>query len=89
MTETALKQKVISYIDDLDSEQTLRVITFIEALPRKNEQLQNSKTPEERAQAKKALDEIFAMSRPAKQEINKDGRKEIAQAIWKKYESLD
>lgn len=55
MTETALKQKVISYIDDLDSEQTLLVITFIEALPRKNEQLQNSKTPEERAQAKKNI----------------------------------
>lgn len=89
MTETALKEKVINYIDTLDDEQTLQVITFIKTLSRKNEPLQNSKTPEERAMAQKALDELFAIGRPAKHEISTDGRKEIAKALWRKYESLD
>ena len=89
MAAMALKQKVINYIDTLDDEQTLSVIMFIESMPRKNEPLQNSKTPEQRAKAKQALDEIFAMGRPAKHEISLNGRKEAAQAIRRKYESLN
>ncbi|MBQ8680774.1 MAG: hypothetical protein IJ530_16090 [Treponema sp.] len=89
MAAMALRQRAINYIDTLDDEQTLRVISFIETLPRKNQPLQNSKTPEERAKAKQALDELFAMSRPAKHEISLDGRKEVAEALWRKYEGLD
>lgn len=89
MAAMPLRQQAINYIDTLDDEQTLSVITFIESMPRKKQPLQNSKTPEERAKAKEALDELFAMSRPAKHEISLDGRKEISEALWRKYESLD
>ena len=88
MAAMPLRQQVIDYVDQLDDEQTLRVITFIETLPRKKQPLQNSTTPEERARAKQALDELFAMSRPAKHEISLDGRKEAAHAMRRKYESL-
>lgn len=88
MVETAIKQKAINYIETLDDEQTLQVITYIEKMPKKKP-LQNSKTPEERAAAQRALDDIFAMSRPEKRKTSLDGRKEIAQALWRKYESLD
>ncbi len=88
MSAMPLRQQVINYVDQLDDEQTLRVITFIETLPRKKQSLQNSKTQEERARAKQALDELFAMSRPAKHEIDPDGRKETAEAMRRKYENL-
>lgn len=80
MAAMALKQKVINYIDTLDDEQTLSVIMFIESMPRKDKPLQNSKTPEQRAKAKQALDELFTMGRPAKHEISLNGRKEAASA---------
>ena len=35
MAAMPLRQQVIDYVDQLDDEQTLRVITFIETLPRK------------------------------------------------------
>ena len=56
MAAMALRQKAINYIDTLDDEQTLSVIMFIESMPKKKEPLQNSKTPEQRAKAKQALD---------------------------------
>lgn len=62
---------------------------FIESMPRKDKPLQNSKTPEPRAKAKQALDELFAMGHPAKHEISLNGRKEAAQAMRRKYESLN
>ncbi len=89
MAAMALRQKAINYIDTLDDEQTLSVIMFIESMPRKDKPLQNSKTPEQRAKAKQALDELFAMGRPAKHEISLNGRKEAAQAMRRKYESLN
>lgn len=54
----------------------------------KKQLLHNSKTPEEREKAKQAYEELVAMARPAKQEISLNGQKEVAEAIWKKYESL-
>lgn len=89
MAAMALKQKVINYIDTLDDEQTLSVIMFIESMSKKKEPLQNSKTPEQRAKAKQALDELFAMGRPGKHEISLNGRKEAASAMRRKYESLN
>ena len=89
MAAMPLKQRAINYIDTLDDEQTLSVIMFIESMPKKKQPLQNSKTPEERVKAKQALDDLFAMARPAKQEISLNGRKEAAAALWRKYESLN
>ena len=89
MAAMALRQKAINYIDTLDDEQTLSVIMFIESMPKKKKPLQNSKTPEQRTKAKQALDELFAMARPAKREISLNGRKEAVQAMQRKYESLN
>lgn len=89
MAVMQLRQQAINYLDTLDDEQTLRVITFMETMPRKEPFLQNSKTPEERKKAELALNELFTMSRPAEHEISLDGKKEVAEALLKKYESLD
>ena len=85
MAAMQLRQRAINYLDTLDDEQTLRVITFMEAMPRKQQSLQNSKTPEERVKAKQALDELFAMGRPAKHDVSLDGKKEATEALWRKY----
>ena len=89
MAAMPLRQRAINYLDTLDDEQTLSVIMFIESMPRKKMPLQNSKTPEEREKAKQALDDFFAMARPAKKEISLNGQKEVAAALWGKYESLN
>lgn len=89
MAAMALRQKAIDYIDTLDDEQTLSVIMFIESMPRKKQLLQNSKTPEQQAKAKQALDELFAMGRPSKHEVSLNGCKEAALAMRRKYESLN
>ena len=89
MAAMALRQRVINYIDSLDDEQTLSVITFIESLPQKRKNMQNSKTPEERLLAKQAMDELFAMARPSKHDISLNGGKEAAGAMRRKYESLN
>lgn len=89
MAAMPLRQRAINYIDTLDDEQTLSVIAFIENMPQKKRSLQNSKSPEERELAKQALDDLFSMARPAKHEISINGRKEIAKAMWGKYESLN
>lgn len=47
----------------------------MEAMPRKHQPLQNSKTPKERAKAKQDLDELFAVERPAKYDVSHDGKK--------------
>ena len=86
MLDTALKQKAIQYIEELDEEQTMRVITYIEAFPKKKP-LQNSKTPEERRIAIEAFNDLERMSRPAG-EISNNGRDEWIDAFWRKYESL-
>ena len=89
MAAMPLRQRAINYIDTLDDEQTLSVIMFIESMPKKKQPLQNSKSPEERVKAKQALDDLFAMARPAKQEISLNGRKEVTNAIWRKNENLN
>ena len=88
MPAVALRQRAIRSIDLLDDEQTLNVITYIETLPKVRRPMQNSKTPKERELAKKALDELFAMARPAKHQISLNGEKEVAEVVMRKYESL-
>ena len=51
--------------------------------------MQNSKTPEERELARKALDNILAMSFKGSTDVSKDGSKEAANAVMRKYESLN
>lgn len=88
MAAMPLRQQVMQYVDQLDDEQTLRVITFIETLHRSDAPLQNSKTPAERAAAEKALSELEGMTFSPKAQTSMDGRAERAQALWRKYESL-
>ena len=62
MAAMPLRQQVMQYVDQLDDEQTLRVITFIKTLHRSDAPLQNSKTPAERVAAEKALSELEGMT---------------------------
>ena len=88
MPAQALKQRIISRIDLLDDEQTLNVISYIDALQRSKKPLQNSKTPEERELAKKAFDSLLKMSFVSSSNISKDGSKEVANSVMEKYESI-
>lgn len=67
----------------------MNVITYIETLPKTKRPMQNSKTPEERELARKAFDNILAMSFKGSTDVSKDGSKEAANVIMRKYESLN
>ena len=56
MAAMPLRQQVMQYVDQLDDEQTLRVITFIETLHRGYAPLQNSKTLADEAAARAERD---------------------------------
>ena len=88
MAAMALRQQVIDYVDQLDDEKTQLVLFFVKSLTNTKPTLQNSKTPTERIQAAKALAELENMNFTPKAEISLDGRKERAEAMWRKYESL-
>ena len=88
MAAMALRQQVIDYVDQLDDEKTQLVLVFAKSLTNAKPTLQNSKTPAERIQAAKALAELETMNFTPKAEISFDGRKERAEALWRKYESL-
>ena len=88
MAAMALRQQVIDYVDQLDDEKTQLVLVFAKSLTNTKPTLQNSKTPAERIQAAKALAELETMNFTPKAEISIDGRKERAEALWRKYESL-
>jgi predicted nucleic acid-binding Zn-ribbon protein len=53
------------------------------------EKMKAAKTPEERELARKAFDNILAMSFKGSTDISKDGSKEVANAVMRKYESLN
>lgn len=94
MVETAVKQKAIRYIEQLDDEQALRVIAYIETFPKKESGLQNSKTPEERIAAAKAFADLEKMTSSknadeAKPNEDFNGRKKWLKTFWSKYENLD
>lgn len=88
MSAMPLRQQVMDYVDQLDDEKTELVLVFAQSLTNTKQTLQNSKTPAERIVAAKALAELEAMSFTPKTEISLDGRKERAEALWRKYESL-
>lgn len=71
MVETAVKQKAIRYIEQLDDEETLRVIAYIETFPKKEKALQNSKTPEERLAAAKAFKDLEKLLESKKNKLLK------------------
>ena len=89
MPAMALRQRAIRIIDLLDDEQTLNAISYIETLPKTSRPLQNSKTPEERALARRAFDNLLAMNFVGSAGASKDGAKEAARAAMRKYESVD
>ena len=88
MAAMPLRQQVIDYVDQLDDERAEMVLVFTQTLANTSNGLQNSKTPAERIQAAKALAELETMNFTPKAEISLDGRKERAEALWRKYESL-
>lgn len=88
MAAMSLRQQVIDYVDQLDDERAEMVLVFTQTLANAKSGLQNSKTPAERIQAAKALAELETMNFTPKAEISLDGRKERAEALWRKYESL-
>ena len=88
MAAMALRQQVIDYIDQLDDERTEMVLVFTQTLAASDGNLRNSKTPAERIQAAKALAELESMNFTPTAEISLDGRKERAESLWRKYESL-
>lgn len=93
MVETAVKQKAIKYIEQLDDEQTLRVIAYIETFPKKERGLQNSKTPEERIAAANAFADLEKMTNSKNAEkANPDedftDRDRWLKTFWSKYENL-
>ena len=56
MAAVPLRQQVMQYVDQLDDEQTLRVIKFIKTLHKSDAPLQNSKTPADEAAARAERD---------------------------------
>ncbi|MBR4630987.1 MAG: hypothetical protein IKO57_11205 [Treponema sp.] len=84
----ALKQRAIDYIDMLDEEQTMRVITYIETLPSIKKPLQNSKSDEERKLAIAAFNDLEKLTRSTDENISTNGKDEWTEAFWRKYESL-
>ncbi len=88
MVETALKQKTLTYINQLDDKKIQLVLAFAQSLENKNELLKNSKTEEQRIIATKALHELDKTDFQLKTETSLDGRSERAKALWTKYESL-
>lgn len=89
MVATTLRQEVIDYVDMLDEEQTQLALVYVRNLVSPKHTHSNSKNPQERIEARKALDELFALIRPAKHEISMNGEKEAAIAMRRKYESID
>ncbi len=87
MTKVALKEKAISYITSFDEEELELAVTYLETLP-KRKKMENSKTPEERLLARRAFNEILAMSFSGTADISKDGSKEVADTVMREYESI-
>ncbi len=88
MAAQALKQRVISRLDFLDDVQTLNVISYIDELSKTKQPLQNSKTQKEREAARKAFDDLLAMSFTGSSDTSKDGSKEVSDAVANEYESI-
>ncbi|MBR4323025.1 hypothetical protein [Treponema sp.] len=88
MAAMPLRQQVIDYVDQLDDERAEMVLVFTQTLANSSDNLRNSKTPAERIQAAKALAELESMNFIPNAEVSLDGRKERAEALWRKYESL-
>lgn len=90
MTGTAVKQQAIAYVEQLDNEKANLALFYLKNLAEGGARQTNSKTPQEREQAAKAFAELEKIRLHLNQQNSADNdRKTIANAIWKKYESLD
>ncbi len=90
MMETALRQQVITYVDQLDSDKMHIALLYLKDLAEIKPAQHNSKTESELQAAEKALSELDKIRLRLKLNNSFDNDKKIiANAIWKKYESLD
>lgn len=87
MTETALKQQVITYVEQLDSNKMNLALIYLRDLSESGSKQSNSKTEQERKEAAKALAELEQTNFKIK-DSSLDGRKEKTEYLWRKYESL-
>lgn len=83
MTETALKEKVITYVEQLDSKKMNIALVYLKDLTESKNELTNSKTEQERMEAAKALAELDQMNFKIK-DSSLDGRKEKTEYLWRK-----
>lgn len=89
MTETALRQQATTYVEQLDSDKLNIALVYLKDLAENKTELTNSKTESERIEATNALAELDQIRLHLKPNPADDDKKTIANAIWKKYESLD
>ena len=90
MTETALKEKAITYIGQLSSTKMNLALVYLKDLAESDFRQLNSKTEQERIESAKALAELDKIRLRLKLDNSFDNdKKSVANAIWKKYESLD
>jgi hypothetical protein len=85
---TELMQEAVQCLAQLSDEQVRQTIIYIKSFPLQKQPLQNSKTPEERLLAAKAVENLLSMSFVSTNNISKDGGAEAAEAALKKYESI-
>lgn len=90
MTETALKEKAITYVEQLNSTKINLALVYLKDLAESDFRQANSKTDKERQKAAEAMAELDKIRLRLKlNSSNDDDKKSVANAIWKKYESLD
>ena len=88
MVETSLKQKTLSYINQLDDEKMQLLFSFVQTLTNRKEAFTNTKTIEQRREAEKALSELEHINFRLKEKTSLDGRSEKTAHLWEKYESF-
>lgn len=85
MMETALRQQVITYVDQLDSDKMHIALLYLKDLAEIKPAQHNSKTESELQAAEKALSELDKIRLRLKLNNSFDNDKKIiANAIWKK-----
>lgn len=83
------KQEVIQYLDEMNEENTVRVLLFVKALAAKKKSPYGKfRTAEEYANAQKLWSDFESLCQPSTLPENYDYRKDMHEAHWRKYESF-
>ena len=83
------KQEVIQYLDEMNAENTVRVLLFVKALAAKKKSPYGKfRTAEEYANAQKLWSDFESLCQPSTLPENYDYRKDMHEAHWRKYESF-